>query len=78
MIRFDYDDAGAINVVSVPLEPAVSPIRFVNLDSPESCRARARWKIVGDDEQVVVVVLEREHGAMLQLTIFAGKSGISE
>ena len=27
-IRFDYDDAGAINVVSVPLEPAVSPIRF--------------------------------------------------
>ena len=28
-VRFDYDDAGAINVVSVPLEPAVSPIRFV-------------------------------------------------
>ena len=28
-IRFDYDDAGAINVVAVPLEPAVSPIRFV-------------------------------------------------
>ena len=28
-IRFDYDDAGAINVVSVPLEPAISPIRFV-------------------------------------------------
>ncbi len=27
-IRFDYDDAGTINVVSVPLEPAVSPIRF--------------------------------------------------
>ena len=27
-IRFDYDDAGAINLVSVPLEPAVSPIRF--------------------------------------------------
>ena len=28
-VRFDYDDAGAINVVAVPLEPAVSPIRFV-------------------------------------------------
>ena len=28
-VRFDYDDAGAIKVVSVPLEPAVSPIRFV-------------------------------------------------
>ena len=28
-VRFDYDDAGAINVVSVPLEPAISPIRFV-------------------------------------------------
>ena len=28
-VRFDYDDAGAINVVSVPLEPAVSPTRFV-------------------------------------------------
>ena len=27
-IRFDYDDTGAINVVSVPLEPAISPIRF--------------------------------------------------
>ncbi len=30
-IRFDYDDAGAINVVSVPLEPAISPIRFVRV-----------------------------------------------
>ena len=28
-VRFDYDDAGAINVISVPLEPAISPIRFV-------------------------------------------------
>ena len=27
-VRFDYDDAGAVNVVSVPLEPAISPIRF--------------------------------------------------
>ena len=28
-VRFDYDNAGAINVVSLPLEPVISPIRFV-------------------------------------------------
>ena len=28
-VRFDYDNAGAINVVAVPLEPVISPIRFV-------------------------------------------------
>ena len=27
-VRFDYDDAGAINAVSAPLEPAIPPIRF--------------------------------------------------
>ena len=27
-VRFDYDDAGVINAVSAPLEPAISPIRF--------------------------------------------------
>ena len=27
-VRFDYDNAGAINAVSAPLEPAIPPIRF--------------------------------------------------
>lgn len=27
-VRFDYGDDGKINVVAVPLEPSVSPIRF--------------------------------------------------
>ena len=28
-VRFDYGNDGKINVVAVPLEPAVSPIRFL-------------------------------------------------
>ena len=32
-VRFDYDDAGAINVVSLPLEPAIPAIRFQRTSS---------------------------------------------